>query len=100
MYVDVMVCVCQTLIKKLLYFTLQSLRYCYVWLYGVIQIRSQLTKNDRTKFNTVLIIDVHARDIIDSFVRDRSRHLPQLLLDKTSGAARNFIPLGPGIKEF
>ena len=49
--------------------------YCYVWLYGVIQIRSQLTKNDRTKFNTVLIIDVHARDIIDSFVRDRSRLL-------------------------
>lgn len=30
-----------------------------------------LTKNDRKKFNTVLIIEVHARDIIDSFVRDR-----------------------------
>ncbi|CAH3028713.1 unnamed protein product, partial [Porites evermanni] len=29
-----------------------------------------LTKNDRKKFNTVLIIEVHARDIIDSFVRD------------------------------
>ena len=25
------------------------------------QIRSPLTRNDRTKFNTVLIIDVHAR---------------------------------------
>ncbi|GAB1598225.1 dynein axonemal heavy chain 10 isoform X2 [Argonauta hians] len=36
----------------------------------VVQIRSQLKKNDRAKFNTVLIIDVHARDIIDSFVRD------------------------------
>ena len=34
------------------------------------QVRSPLTKNDRLKFNTVLIIDVHARDIIDSFVRD------------------------------
>ena len=29
-----------------------------------------MTKNDRKKLNTVLIIDVHARDIIDSFVRD------------------------------
>ncbi len=36
----------------------------------VVQIRSPLSKNDRKKFNTVLIIDVHARDIIDSFVRD------------------------------
>lgn len=34
------------------------------------QIRSPLSKNDRAKFNSVLIIDVHARDIIDSFVRD------------------------------
>ena len=37
----------------------------------VVKIRSPLTKNDRAKFNTVLIIDVHARDIIDGFVRDR-----------------------------
>ena len=37
----------------------------------VIQVRSPLSKNDRAKFNTVLIIDVHARDIIDGFVRDR-----------------------------
>ncbi len=37
----------------------------------IIQVRSQLSKNDRAKFNTVLIIDVHARDIIDGFVRDR-----------------------------
>ena len=37
----------------------------------VKQIRSPLSKNDRSKFNTVLILDVHARDIIDGFVRDR-----------------------------
>ena len=37
----------------------------------VVKIRSNLSKNDRAKFNTVLIIDVHARDIIDGFVRDR-----------------------------
>lgn len=35
------------------------------------QVRSQLSKNDRKKFNTVLIVDVHNRDIIDYFVRDR-----------------------------
>ncbi|XP_065190514.1 dynein axonemal heavy chain 10-like [Sycon ciliatum] len=36
----------------------------------VVQIRGQLPKNDRKKLNTVLIIDVHNRDIIDRFVRD------------------------------
>jgi len=36
----------------------------------VVLIRSPLSSNDRKKFNTVLIIDVHARDIIDTFVRD------------------------------
>ncbi|XP_041455872.1 dynein heavy chain 10, axonemal-like [Lytechinus variegatus] len=36
----------------------------------VVQVRSPLSKNERKKFNTVLIIDVHARDIIDGFVRD------------------------------
>ncbi|KAL3856163.1 hypothetical protein ACJMK2_010948 [Sinanodonta woodiana] len=36
----------------------------------VVKIRSPMSKNDRKKFNTVLIIDVHARDIIDAFVRD------------------------------
>ncbi|XP_052801261.1 dynein axonemal heavy chain 10-like isoform X3 [Mya arenaria] len=36
----------------------------------VITIRSPLSSNERKKFNSVLIIDVHARDIIDSFVRD------------------------------
>ncbi|EDO35852.1 predicted protein [Nematostella vectensis] len=36
----------------------------------VVKVRSNLSKNDRKKFNTVLIIEVHARDIIDSFVRD------------------------------
>ena len=36
----------------------------------VMLVRGPLSSNDRKKFNTVLIIDVHARDIIDSFVRD------------------------------
>ncbi|KAI5709065.1 hypothetical protein M8J76_009444 [Diaphorina citri] len=36
----------------------------------VVKVRGELTKNDRKKFNTVLIVDVHARDIIDNFVRD------------------------------
>lgn len=37
----------------------------------VTRITEPLTKNDRKKYNTVLIIDVHARDIVDIFVRDR-----------------------------
>ncbi|XP_033627732.1 dynein heavy chain 10, axonemal-like [Asterias rubens] len=36
----------------------------------VVQVRSPLSNNDRKKYNSVLIIDVHARDIIDGFVRD------------------------------
>ncbi|GFO07644.1 dynein heavy chain 10, axonemal [Plakobranchus ocellatus] len=36
----------------------------------VVKVRSDILKNDRKKYNTALIIDVHARDIIDSFVRD------------------------------
>ena len=36
----------------------------------VIQVRSDLTANTRRKINTQIIIDVHARDIIDRFVRD------------------------------
>ena len=36
----------------------------------VILVRKPLSKNDRKKFNTVLIIFIHARDIIDGFVRD------------------------------
>ncbi|XP_076854099.1 dynein axonemal heavy chain 10 [Brachyhypopomus gauderio] len=36
----------------------------------VRRITQPLKKNDRRKLNTVLIIDVHARDIVDSFVRD------------------------------
>ena len=36
----------------------------------VVQVRSPLSKNDRKKFNTVLIIEVHNRDIVDRFVRD------------------------------
>ncbi|XP_075852592.1 dynein axonemal heavy chain 10 [Microcebus murinus] len=35
----------------------------------VTRITMPLTKNDRKKYNTVLIIDVHARDIVDSFIR-------------------------------
>ena len=63
--------------------------YMYIYMYSVghnltidfkdgsldcntfIQVRSQLSKNDRKKFNSVLIVDVHNRDIIDRFVRDR-----------------------------
>ena len=37
----------------------------------ILQVRQPLSKNDRTKTNTILIIEVHARDIIDAFVRDR-----------------------------
>ncbi|XP_068013204.1 dynein axonemal heavy chain 10, partial [Melanerpes formicivorus] len=36
----------------------------------VTRIAMPLSKNDRKKYNTVLIIDVHARDIVDTFVRD------------------------------
>lgn len=36
----------------------------------VRHITQPLKKNDRRKINTVLIIDVHARDIVDAFVRD------------------------------
>ncbi|XP_033076049.1 dynein heavy chain 10, axonemal [Trachypithecus francoisi] len=35
----------------------------------VTRITMPLSKNDRKKYNTVLIIDVHARDIVDSFIR-------------------------------
>ncbi|NWH62016.1 DYH10 protein, partial [Geococcyx californianus] len=34
----------------------------------VTRITMPLSKNDRKKYNTVLIIDVHARDIVDTFV--------------------------------
>ena len=37
----------------------------------VTRITQPMKKNDRRKINTVLIIDVHARDIVDNFVRDR-----------------------------
>lgn len=37
----------------------------------VSRIIQPLKKNDRRKLNTVLIIDVHARDIVDSFVLKR-----------------------------
>ncbi|XP_058137242.1 dynein axonemal heavy chain 10 [Dasypus novemcinctus] len=35
----------------------------------VTRITMHLSRNDRKKYNTVLIIDVHARDIVDSFIR-------------------------------
>ncbi|XP_021113284.1 dynein heavy chain 10, axonemal isoform X1 [Heterocephalus glaber] len=35
----------------------------------VTRITTPLSKNDRKKYNTMLIIDVHARDIVDSFIR-------------------------------
>ncbi|RKO94122.1 dynein heavy chain and region D6 of dynein motor-domain-containing protein [Blyttiomyces helicus] len=36
----------------------------------VIEVRSDLSSNERKKLNTQIIIDVHARDIVDRFVRD------------------------------
>lgn len=38
----------------------------------VARLRSRLSKNDRRKCSTVLVIDVHARDVIEAFVRERS----------------------------
>lgn len=36
----------------------------------VRKVRENLTRNDRSKFKTIATIDVHARDIIEIFVRD------------------------------
>jgi dynein heavy chain len=36
----------------------------------VVRVRSNLSSNERKKVNSMLIIDVHARDIVDRFVRD------------------------------
>eukprot|EP01135_Chromosphaera_perkinsii_P002697 Nk52_evm65s226 gene=Nk52_evmTU65s226 len=36
----------------------------------VAKVRTNLSPNERKKINTLLIIDVHARDVIDGFVRD------------------------------
>ncbi|KAL7749213.1 hypothetical protein RI367_005365 [Sorochytrium milnesiophthora] len=36
----------------------------------VVAVRSDLSANDRRKINTQIIVDVHARDIVDRFVRD------------------------------
>lgn len=36
----------------------------------VIKVRSNLTRNDRLKFKAITTVDVHARDIIEAFVRD------------------------------
>lgn len=37
---------------------------------SMVQVREDIPKNTRIKVNTLLIVDVHARDIIDGFVRD------------------------------
>ena len=42
----------------------------------VTRITRPMKSNDRRKINTVLIIDVHARDIVDKFIRDRYPLLP------------------------
>jgi len=36
----------------------------------IIQVRGELLSNDRKKFNTVLIVDVHARDVIENLVQN------------------------------
>lgn len=36
----------------------------------VMKVRGDLTNNDRLKFKSITTIDVHARDIIEAFVRD------------------------------
>lgn len=36
----------------------------------IMQVRGELISNDRKKFNTVIIVDVHARDVIENLVRD------------------------------
>lgn len=36
----------------------------------ILKVRGELSSNDRKKFNTVLIVDVHARDVIENFVRN------------------------------
>ncbi|KAJ0174233.1 hypothetical protein K1T71_010379 [Dendrolimus kikuchii] len=36
----------------------------------VVKVRQDLSSNDRLKFRTITTIDVHARDIIEDFVRD------------------------------
>lgn len=36
----------------------------------VIKVRGNLSRNDLAKFKTIATIDVHARDIIEGFVRD------------------------------
>jgi dynein heavy chain len=38
----------------------------------VFRVRSHLNNNHRSKFTSALIMDIHARDIIETFVRDRS----------------------------
>jgi hypothetical protein len=39
-------------------------------LHDMLQVRKELTPDTRRKVNTLIITDVHGRDIIDTFVRD------------------------------
>lgn len=41
-------------------------QFCFFF----FQVRADLSRNDRMKFKTIITIDVHARDIIEQFVRD------------------------------
>lgn len=36
----------------------------------LVSVRMNLTNNDRLKFKTITTVDVHARDIIDRFIRE------------------------------
>ncbi|XP_056647538.1 dynein axonemal heavy chain 10 [Diorhabda sublineata] len=36
----------------------------------VLTVRAELSPNDRTKFRTIAIVEVHSRDIVEGFVRD------------------------------
>ena len=56
------------------------------------KVRSQLAKNDRKKFNSVLIVDVHNRDIIDRFVRDRSAYIYSMFIPLIADSIVHFSP--------
>ncbi|XP_066140827.1 dynein axonemal heavy chain 10 [Euwallacea fornicatus] len=36
----------------------------------IVTVRADLTASDRTKFRTIAVVDVHTRDIVETFVRD------------------------------
>lgn len=51
----------------------------------LVQVRSDLAKNQRAKINTQIIIDVHARDIVDRFIRDS-------IMDAREASSLSFCP--------